>query len=635
MEVVHRREFDYHLLRTAMARGLRAQDGAPIERIDRSSGGLVVGGPFGRWSVAALVGADGAQSTVRNRLLGHGVSGLCRLVEVVTPDPHPDERRDTVVFDFSAMKEGLQGYTWRFPCVVDGEPCLNWGVFDSGIAPRTGSLDLSAPLRAMMEREGVVLERSEIVGHPIRRFDPEGVFSADRAILVGDAAGVDPALGEGIALALDYGDLAATVLIDAFRRDDFSFSDYRDRLFAHPVGQSLLMRHAMAKKMYAPDGLGCEGAAEIMAHWLGQAARPDSPPQSGLASTPEPPDRRAIEVALEDDEAASSLSVILAASLLSMRPSWLRPDAAQNVLEIVEGLPDLVDSAGFEVRLAKNSPQVDLGVLLKRSSAILEHWREFAQRQRDSAAVTAAWRQIDRFLEEWSDPQSSIGEWVWSIFLEVDGVAQGDRLPCVFATFDWPLVESGRWTEECDRSWDVARHCLETLHSEPVDAPTLEMSRRCFEALPADGRVVHAGAMLGRGNAGIRLSIAVPRNALRPYLDAIGLDGEATLEQLCQYGFDQPRAHFACGVRNRCGDRLGFILAEPEAYAGLLDGGVRSGLCDPQKSAELLGWRGTTELGRDLLLRREISHFKLALGGERPPEIKAYATCRIESRRTA
>jgi flavin-dependent dehydrogenase len=642
MIVVNRRAFDNRILAIAKKRGLRTHEGAEINLIERRYRRILIHENRNQRSCVAVVGADGAQSTVRNSLIGRDPGGLCRLVEVVTPDPHPDERRTTVMFDFSAMAEGLQGYTWRFPCVVDGKPCLNWGVFDSGIAPRGGRVDLSAPLRAMMEREGVSLERSDVVGHPIRRFDPDGTFSVDRAILVGDAAGVDPALGEGIALALDYGDLAAHVLADAFRRDDFSFSDYRDRLFAHPVGQSLLMRHEMAKKMYAPDGPGPEGAAEIMAHWMGQAAVSGSQADhasAGNGDTDGPPTGiqtgNRIELSLDDSDARSSLSVILAASLLSKRPSWLQPAAAGAMLEIVEQLPDLVDSAGFEVRLAANAPQVDIGVSLRRSPELVEHWREFADRKHASAPIAAAWRQLDRFLVEWSDSKTAIGTWVWSIFLEVDGSNQKEHLPCVFATFDWPVVESAQWREECLRSWEVARRTFEILHPRPVDAAIMEMARRCFEALPMDGRVVHGGAMLGREEAGVRLSIAVPRSELRNYLNEIGLDGAGVDGELSQLCPNLARAHFECDVRRRCGNRLGFVLAEPDVYRAAVEMGIRNGCCDPRRAQELLQWGGTTELGRDLVLHRGISHLKLTLGAARAPEIKAYVISRIECRQTA
>jgi len=59
-------------------------------------------------------------------------------------------------------------------------------------------------LQEALVRTGVVLDDDKLKGHPLRRFHPRGLFSAPRTLLVGDAAGVDPLLGEGISFALGY-----------------------------------------------------------------------------------------------------------------------------------------------------------------------------------------------------------------------------------------------------------------------------------------------------------------------------------------------------------------------------------------------------------------------------------------------
>jgi flavin-dependent dehydrogenase len=69
-------------------------------------------------------------------------------------------------------------------------------------------------------------------------------------ILVGDAAGVDPVVGEGISFALGYGQVAAYALQDAFARQDFSFRDYRRRLLRHRTGRYLRRRYWGARLLY-------------------------------------------------------------------------------------------------------------------------------------------------------------------------------------------------------------------------------------------------------------------------------------------------------------------------------------------------------------------------------------------------
>ena len=48
---------------------------------------------------------------------------------------------------------------------------------------------------------------------PIRTFVPGAPVAAPRALLVGDAAGCDPLMGEGISFALEYGIMAADAIV--------------------------------------------------------------------------------------------------------------------------------------------------------------------------------------------------------------------------------------------------------------------------------------------------------------------------------------------------------------------------------------------------------------------------------------
>jgi flavin-dependent dehydrogenase len=124
------------------------------------------------------------------------------------------------------------------------------GVFDSRVRPQAPRALLRAALQEALARRGVVLDHCEIKGHPLRWFHPRDAFSAPRVLLVGDAAGVDPLLGEGISFALGYGEVAALERRDAFARGDLSFGDYRDRVLHHRIGRSLRRRAAVAWLVY-------------------------------------------------------------------------------------------------------------------------------------------------------------------------------------------------------------------------------------------------------------------------------------------------------------------------------------------------------------------------------------------------
>jgi flavin-dependent dehydrogenase len=102
-----------------------------------------------------------------------------------------------------------------------------------------------------MRRLGFNLEDYEIKGFPIRLFSPENPMSVPRVLLVGDAVGADPFLGEGISIALGYGALAAREVGEAFRRKEFSFRRYRRRVLTSSLGQALVVRWLLAQFIYA------------------------------------------------------------------------------------------------------------------------------------------------------------------------------------------------------------------------------------------------------------------------------------------------------------------------------------------------------------------------------------------------
>jgi flavin-dependent dehydrogenase len=133
---------------------------------------------------------------------------------------------------------------------VQRQPMRTQGVFDSRVHAHPPRAPLRAALQETLARLGVVLDHHEVEGHPLRWFHPRTVFSSPRVLLVGDAAGVDPLLGEGISFALGYGEVAATQLRDAFTRGDFSFQDYRDRVLHHRIGRFLRQRAAVASLIY-------------------------------------------------------------------------------------------------------------------------------------------------------------------------------------------------------------------------------------------------------------------------------------------------------------------------------------------------------------------------------------------------
>lgn len=257
MHVVLREEFDAALAAAVKARGLRLRSGERVLNIRPGADQVELTTDRGRYRAAVVIGADGANSTVRRKLRLHANRGVARLLRVLTPvDPEKstDWRQRRARFDFSCVRQGIQGYIWDFPCLIGGRPYMNRGIFDSRIEPGAAGQGARGQLKRTfadgLQARHIDLEATVLEGHPVRWFDPQAEFARPRVLLVGDAAGVDPLFAEGISFALEYGEVAATAVQEAFACGDFSFSGYRRRLLQHSLGRLLSRRTLIARHLY-------------------------------------------------------------------------------------------------------------------------------------------------------------------------------------------------------------------------------------------------------------------------------------------------------------------------------------------------------------------------------------------------
>jgi flavin-dependent dehydrogenase len=90
--------------------------------------------------------------------------------------------------------------------------------------------------------------------HPIRWYSETVPISRPNLLLVGDAAGIEPAFGGGIHMALTYGEIAARALIRAFKQRDFTFEHYRQDLMFHFLGRHIRSCTRLAKEIYGGNG---------------------------------------------------------------------------------------------------------------------------------------------------------------------------------------------------------------------------------------------------------------------------------------------------------------------------------------------------------------------------------------------
>src|SRR5262249_36234074 len=130
--------------------------------------------------------------------------------------------------------------------------------------PATGvaaDVDVGAQLLARLHRLGLG------AGAKLKRFAERGLslhepLAQPRVLLVGEAAGIDPALGEGIAQAIFYGALAGPYLARALDRGALSFSSFPAELRRSRVGLDLRLRGAFTPWLYGR-------ARPLMEAWAG------------------------------------------------------------------------------------------------------------------------------------------------------------------------------------------------------------------------------------------------------------------------------------------------------------------------------------------------------------------------------
>jgi flavin-dependent dehydrogenase len=265
LRVIRRNEFDAWLAGKTREAGIEIREGVTVRTVIPDNEGVTVETDQGNFRAQVVVGADGSNGVTRRCILPNEPIYTARVLEVLTPislhpPPRPSSRKmgeegrgreGVAFFDFFPVPDNIAGYVWDFPTQVDGESMRCWGVYDTNLLSGYPRPALREPLAREMKRLGYDLNSYEIKGHPIRWYSPENRVSVPRVLLVGDAVGADPIFGEGISIALGYGAVAAREIRESFRRNDFSFSGYRNRLAGSALGQTLFARWLITNLIYA------------------------------------------------------------------------------------------------------------------------------------------------------------------------------------------------------------------------------------------------------------------------------------------------------------------------------------------------------------------------------------------------
>jgi menaquinone-9 beta-reductase len=258
--VIRRDQFDARLARAAKEAGLEIIDECRVWEVDQSNGSVRVRTERATFETPVLVGADGSGSRVRASVFGGEKKSIGRALMIdlpVDPERTREFAEQRYLFDFKCVTAGISGYAWSFPCLIGNRPHLNVGIYDQH-PPHTGSSKKSPLPDRLREAfpelhlEGFETHAMNFKAFPIRWFNPRNRFAIDRVMLAGDAAGVDPLMGEGISCAFEHGKLAASCIGELLAGDRGALAKYDVALHHGAVGKKLGKLAFAARHFYGP-----------------------------------------------------------------------------------------------------------------------------------------------------------------------------------------------------------------------------------------------------------------------------------------------------------------------------------------------------------------------------------------------
>ena len=251
--VVPRAVLDARLVAAAQAAGAELHRSS-VRRLEQRDGLVVVDGEL---TARVVVGADGANSTVRRQLGGPPNPDRALAIAVRGYAPAPPGRPEQLI---AWVAEGWPAYVWSFPTGT-GVANVGYGLLRSRF--RGGRAELHRRLRDLLpdaEPDPASLRAHHL---PFSSFRPPP--GRGRVLLAGDAASlVNPLSGEGIYYALASGRLAARAALLAPERPAAAYRRLLARALGRHLRHAAVLARAIRSPLLAEAGLGAAAASPAL-----------------------------------------------------------------------------------------------------------------------------------------------------------------------------------------------------------------------------------------------------------------------------------------------------------------------------------------------------------------------------------
>ncbi|MBS2013987.1 MAG: NAD(P)/FAD-dependent oxidoreductase [Deltaproteobacteria bacterium] len=254
--VIRRVEFDAQLLEEARAAGAIVREGEGLHGLERTAAGFRVVTRSETFTARFVAACDGAGSPTR-KLLGLKEPERKGHLYVMETEATPADQgvaRGLIDFDLTVLDDGLEGYYWDFPTVVDGVRAVSRGIYHANLEREEQGVDVKGALARALAKRGIDIARVKLKPFSTRPYVPGTTLAQDGVVLVGEAAGIDRTTGEGIAQAIVMSGIAARHLARALRTGLASFEGYARAVRAATIGRHMLQSAWLARRVYGRIG---------------------------------------------------------------------------------------------------------------------------------------------------------------------------------------------------------------------------------------------------------------------------------------------------------------------------------------------------------------------------------------------